>query len=154
MISVDLTEKEYIGSMISVDPPKNTNSRGSFDKMKRMDLWSHRIPDPDPLDQILGSIFGIHEHVWCQGHWWIMSSHSTVESTLYDTSCALFHQVNISLNIFPQSIPVILFCMTRGIYRLDIHARVAQVVERYPAQFWACGREFKPRCCCVFIGRW
>ena len=49
-------------------------------------------------------------------------------------SRALFHRVNISLNICPQSIPVILFCMTRGIYRLDIHVRVAQLVERYPAQ--------------------
>ena len=67
MIPVDLTEKVYIGSMISVDPPKNTNSdiwsRESFDKVKSVDLWSHRIPDPDPWVQILGSIFGIHEHV-------------------------------------------------------------------------------------------
>ena len=71
MISVDLTEKVYLGSMISVDPRKIQTQiydpRGSFDKMKSVDLWSHRIPDPDPWDRILGSIFGIHEHVCLKG---------------------------------------------------------------------------------------
>ena len=30
----------------------------------RVDLWSERIRDPDPCDQIPGSVFGIHGHVW------------------------------------------------------------------------------------------
>ena len=37
---------------------------GSLDKPGSPDLWSNRIPDPDPWDRIPGSIFGIHGHVW------------------------------------------------------------------------------------------
>ena len=37
---------------------------GSVGKLWGLDLWSEPIRNPDPRDQIPGSVFGIHGHVW------------------------------------------------------------------------------------------